>query len=164
MADTARFCWRCPVLADHALIMSTLEAWSVGPVALDALPPRLVTEAADTSFIVESADGDLAGFVFALVTQAEPATGYIHFVWVSPELRRQGLGRRMYERVYERLRRRGCTRVAAVASPGNRGSIQFHRRLGFEPVAAGHASSSPAPTDRADRTSDVDSIVLARHI
>lgn len=166
MPNTAELCWRSPVLTDHALIMSTLAAWSVGPVALDALPPRLVTDAAETSLMVESADGDLAGFVFALVIPAEPPakhpTGYIHFVWVSPELRRRGLGRRLYERVFERLRERGCTRVAAVAAAGSRSSIQFHRRLGFTPLEAEEAN--PAATDPADQGADVDGVVLAREI
>lgn len=166
MAQTASFCWRSPVLADHDLITSTLAAWSIDPVALDALPARLFTDAADTSFIVESADGDLAGFVLALVTETKPATGYVHFVWVSPELRRRGLGRRMYERVFERLQQRGCTRVAAVASPRNRGSIQFHRRLGFSPVEveAERASSSPAETSSAEETADMDGVALVRDI
>lgn len=164
MAGAAELRWRSPVTADHALITSALAAWSVDPAALEAIPQRLVSESADTSFIVESAEGDLAGFVLTLVTQAEPATGYVHFAWVSPELRRQGLGRQMYERVFERLRQRGCTRVAAVASPRNRGSLEFHRRLGFSPVAAGHESSSPARADTADRVADVDRIVLARDI
>ena len=44
-----------------------------------------------------------------------------------------------YPTVIEAVRARGCDRVRAVTSPVNRGSVAFHRRMGFdiEPGEAG---------------------------
>lgn len=57
---------------------------------------------------------------------------YIHFVGVSPARRGQGVARRLYERFFEQVRAEGRCRVRAVTSPANKGSIAFHRSMGFK--------------------------------
>ena len=50
---------------------------------------------------------------------------------VHPGERSHGLGRRLYGTFFDVVRARGCTRVRAVTSPVNTGSVAFHRRMGF---------------------------------
>ena len=57
---------------------------------------------------------------------------YVHMVGTSPNHRRRGLGRALYERFFEDVRERGVRRVTAVTWPGNRVSVGFHRAMGFD--------------------------------
>jgi GNAT superfamily N-acetyltransferase len=53
-------------------------------------------------------------------------------VATSPNHRRSGVGRALYERFFEDVRTRGVRRVTALTWPGNRVSVGFHRALGFQ--------------------------------
>jgi L-amino acid N-acyltransferase YncA len=123
--------WRPLEESDHEPVLATLSAWSSGR-DFHALLPRLFFEHfTDTSLIAEDAEGNLAGFIVAFVSQTRVRTGYVHFVWVSPQLRQQGLARQLYERVFVLLRDRGCRRVEAVTIPENSSSLAFHELMGF---------------------------------
>lgn len=131
---TAAFRWRRPDEADHARIAPVLDAWWGGRDMSGMLPRLFFKHFAGTSLVAETDDGALAGFVVAFVSQDDPTAGYIHFVGVDPAQRATGLGRDLYERTFADLRGLGCTRVRAITSPVNTGSIAFHTRMGFERV------------------------------
>lgn len=83
-----------------------------------------------TSFVTEH-KGEIAGFVTGFVSQTFPDIAYIHFVGVHPAFRRNGLGRELYERFFAAARNFGCRTIRCATSPINKGSISFHRRMGF---------------------------------
>ena len=84
--------WRPLEESDHEPVLATLSAWSSGRDFHALLPRLFFAHFSDTSLIVEDAEGNLAGFIVAFVSQTQLRTGYVHFVWVSPQLRRTGLG------------------------------------------------------------------------
>ncbi len=142
--------WRPLDESDHEPVLATLSAWSRGRDFHALLPRLFFAHFSDTSLIVEDAEGNLAGFIITFVSQTQLRTGYVHFVWVSPQLRRQGLARQLYERVFVLLRDRGCRRVEAVTIPENSASLAFHERMGF--TAKGRGGSpfeAPVVTDHA---------------
>jgi predicted GNAT superfamily acetyltransferase len=119
--------------ADHARVTAVLDdCWGGGRHMVDMLSRLFFIHFRGTSFVAERA-GALAGFLVGFLSPAEPAEAYVHFVGVSPEERRSGLGRTLYERFFELARANGRTQVSCVTSPLNRGSIAFHTALGFEP-------------------------------
>jgi ribosomal protein S18 acetylase RimI-like enzyme len=136
--------WRPLVESDHEQVLATLSAWSSGRDMHALLPRLFFAHFSDTSLIAEDDEGGLAGFIIAFVSQTQLRTGYIHFVWVSPQLRQQGLARQMYERVFALLRERGCQRVEAVTIPENAGSLAFHDRMGFTAKGTGEAPAQAA--------------------
>ena len=140
--------WRHLVESDHEPVLTTLSAWSGGRDMHALLPRLFFSHFSSTSLIVEDADGTVAGFIIAFVSQTHADTGYIHFVWVSPEVRGHGLARQMYDRVFALLRERGCRRVEAVTIPENTGSLAFHDRMGFRARGGGE------PPPRAPITPD----------
>ena len=98
------------------------------------LTPGIPGEAAaGACFVAESGSGGLAGFVETIVAPDSPGVGYVHFIWVSPDYRMQGLGRGLYRRALRGLRARGCRCAAAVVSRDSPGAIAFHEHLGFRP-------------------------------
>jgi GNAT superfamily N-acetyltransferase len=116
--------------SDYLTVISVIDAWWGGRHMADMLPRLFFEHFTDTSFAAER-DGELAGFLVGFRSQSRPGEAYIHFVGVHPGERGHGLGRRLYERFFEAARAGGCDRVRAVTSPVNRGSVAFHRRMGF---------------------------------
>lgn len=127
----AEFRIRSAMPEDSARVASALAEWLPGERARQLTPRIPAGVAGEPCFIAESPDGELAGFVEAIASADVPGAGYVHFVWVSPQFRQQGLGRSLYQAVLAALRERGCRTVAAVVSLDSPGAIAFHERLGF---------------------------------
>jgi GNAT superfamily N-acetyltransferase len=127
--DTLTF--RRPDEADYARIVEVLDEWWGGRKVRALLPRLWFQHFTGTSWVVEAPDGRLGGFIVAIISQDDPRTGYAHMIATDPNWRRTGIGRRLYERVFDDLRDRGVTRIAAVAWPADRAAVAFHTALGF---------------------------------
>lgn len=131
MTDTTPVTFRRPTEDDHPHIVGLVDEWWGGR-RMRALLPRLwFQHFTGTSWIAEDEAGRLAGFVVAFISQDDPTTGYIHMVAADPNRRRAGVGRDLYQHVFEDLAGRGVRRVKAITWPGNRQSVAFHTSLGF---------------------------------
>jgi ribosomal protein S18 acetylase RimI-like enzyme len=128
---------------DYPPIIADLNDWWGGRQMADMLPRLFFTHFRPTSFVA-IADGDYAGFIAAFVSQTNPAQAYVHFVGVNPAVRGAGLGRTLYERVFEAARAADCAEVRCITSPVNTASIAFHRRMGFE-ILPGPAERDGVP-------------------
>jgi GNAT superfamily N-acetyltransferase len=123
--------FRRPTEADYPAISRVIDEWWGGR-QLDHLLPRFwLQHFAGTSWLAETADGRLAGFLIGFLSPDQPEVAYCHLIATNPNLRRHGLGRDLYERFFEDARRGGRHTVTAVTWPANRVSIAFHRALGF---------------------------------
>jgi len=139
---------RQPLEADHARIIAAAETWwgavggPTGAQQRAALLPRLFLQHfADTSMVLEDADGDLAGFLIGFLSQSQPKVAYVHFVSVAPKLRRTGAATALYQWFSDEARGRGAAEVRCITSPGNSDSIAFHTRIGFTVISgAGFAA------------------------
>jgi len=130
---TDRLRLRRPIEADHRTIVELVDEWWGGR-RMRALLPRLwFQHFCGTSWVAEEEDGTLAGFLVGFVSPDRPDEGYAHMIATNPNRRRRGVGRQLYERFFEDLAERGVVRIRAVTWPGNRVSVDFHRRLGFRP-------------------------------
>lgn len=116
---------------DYPLVISVVDQWWGGRQMADMLPRLFFEHFADTSFAAER-DGRLTGFLVGFISQSRPGEAYIHFAGVEPAERGGGLGRLLYEAFFQVALARDCAVVRAITSPVNRGSIAFHRRMGFE--------------------------------
>jgi GNAT superfamily N-acetyltransferase len=62
--------------------------------------------------------------------------GWIYHVAVAPDLRREGLGRRLVHEVERRLRALGCPKVNVIVTDDNLGGRRFWEALGYTTLAA----------------------------
>lgn len=134
---------RTAVPADYDAIAAVVDAWWGRPI-LASLPRLFLDHFHDTSLVIEDGAG-LAAFLIGFLSPAQADLAYIHFVGARPDLRGAGLARQMYEDFFVRARAGGRTRVQAITSPVNEGSIAFHRRMGFAvrgPVDGYHGAGS----------------------
>jgi GNAT superfamily N-acetyltransferase len=110
------------ILADHH------RCWEErGPRSLHLL--ALVQEFGETRPVAR-AEGGIHGYAIGFVTPT--GTGHVHLVATRDDARGTGLGRRLYAAVADAAHRHGALRLKAITSPGNTGSIAFHRRPGFD--------------------------------
>jgi GNAT superfamily N-acetyltransferase len=151
--------FRRPTEADYPAIVRAIDDWWGGR-RVDAQLPRLwLQHFTGTSWLAETEDGRLAGWLIGFLSPDRADVSYCRLIATHPSLRRRGLGRALYERLFEDARAAGRSWVHAVAWPGNWASIAFHRALAFE-VKTGPGSqnlygtpSQPAyDFDREDRT------------
>jgi L-amino acid N-acyltransferase YncA len=127
--------FRRPTEADYPGVVRVIDDWWGGR-KVDFLLPRLwLQHFTGTSWLAETADGALAGFLIGFHSPDQPDVAYCRLVGTNPNLRLHGLGRDLYEHFFADARAAGRHEVRAITWPGNRTSIAFHRALGFEIVA-----------------------------
>ena len=157
--QTPGLTFRRPTEADYPTMVRVINDWWGGR-NMDVLLPRLwLQHFTGTSWVAETDDGKLAGFLVGFHSPDKPDVAYCRLIATNPNQRLHGLGRALYEHFFEDARRAGRHEIRAITWPGNRTSIAFHRALGFE-VEAGPGSQNlygtPAQAgydfDREDRT------------
>jgi ribosomal protein S18 acetylase RimI-like enzyme len=124
---------------DYPSIAAALQTWwtqpglgAAGARERAALVPRLWLQHFASTSLVATREDRLAGFLIGFLSPDRPGEGYIHFVGVAPDTRREGLGRRLYEHFFGICREAGRTRVRCITSPQNTLSVAFHLAMGFE--------------------------------
>ena len=95
------------------------------------LPKLFLIHFNNTSFIVEKRD-ELIAFLIGFLSPAKPKEGYIHFVGVHPDYRGSGIGEYLYNRFFTICTENSRDTIRACTSPVNKGSIEFHKKIGFE--------------------------------
>lgn len=132
MTEPAGVALRRPTEADYPAISRVVDDWWGGR-RVDVLLPRLwLQHFTGTSWLAETDDGRLAGFLIGFMSPDQADVAYCHLIATNPSLRRRGLGRALYERFFADARAAGRTRVVAITWPANRLSLAFHRALDFE--------------------------------
>jgi GNAT superfamily N-acetyltransferase len=130
--------------ADFDHIVEVIDRWWGGPIHAQ-VHPMFFYELGDHALIVEE-NGVIIGFLLGFVAYSEvsrnyPAspgaglgvkTGYVHLVGIHPEYRRRGVGRLLYKDFIRECILAGCTRMKAITTSGNEGSIRFHAALGWQ--------------------------------
>jgi ribosomal protein S18 acetylase RimI-like enzyme len=98
---------------------------------LDAINHAAITSDDETPFAIRSI-GDDGALLGGITGWTWGGCGGIDSLWLAPEQRGQGLGRRLLAAAEDEIRRRGCDRVVVATmsfqAPG------FYRRHGYQEV------------------------------
>ncbi|HET8815724.1 MAG TPA: GNAT family N-acetyltransferase [Solirubrobacterales bacterium] len=100
------------------------------------LARRIERYSASHAWLVAERDGGIAGYAYAFPFQERPAYRWSAgvSVYVAEAERGRGVGRALYEALFDRLRERGFRMACAGITLPNEASVALHERLGFEPV------------------------------
>ncbi|WP_307110974.1 GNAT family N-acetyltransferase [Streptomyces demainii] len=124
-------------IGDHGTIVECVRTWwgdSRTPEQareLSLLLPRLFLQFFSGTSLVLEDTGRIRAFLVGFYAADNDDEAYIHFVGVDPELRGRGVGRELYTAFLRRAAEAGRREVRAITSPGNTGSVAFHRAMGF---------------------------------
>lgn len=113
--------------SDFQYIVSVSDDWWGGPSS-DRTHPIFFHELGEMALVAQS-DGGLIGFLLGFVTPTK--VGYIHLVGIHPDFRRQGVARSLYGSFMTACQDRGIQHFKSITTPGNIGSVDFHKALGF---------------------------------
>lgn len=92
------------------------------------------------AYLVCEAQGEIVGYAYGSMFRARPAYRYSASVsvYIRQAFHRRGIGKALYEKLFERLRELGFyTLVAGIALP-NPASVGLHRAMGFRDVGVYH--------------------------
>jgi len=82
-------------------------------------------------FLIAEQDGTAAGFLVGRRFDGTPPIGYVYFIAVDSNFRRQGLARALVTESLNRFAGRGATRVFAAVTEENDASLGLFGSLGF---------------------------------
>lgn len=82
-------------------------------------------------YTVAEDGGTAAGFTAHGPDPDEPATLWLHKLYVAGEHRGRGLARRLLEDALAHARERGCRQLRLRVNRHNRGAVAAYRRMGF---------------------------------
>jgi predicted GNAT superfamily acetyltransferase len=130
-------------------VLDLNERWVPHVATATAESLRAIVEECSLALVARDDLGDLAGFVLVLAPGADYASPnyrffcersddfrYVDRIAVAPSAQGSGLGRRLYEAVFDHARDAGSPRVDAEVNlvPPNPDSQAFHAALGFVEV------------------------------
>lgn len=116
--------------SDHRRIISVMKDWWGGRDLTNLLPKLFLVHFCNTSFIIEEGDS-LTAFLIGFLSQSNINEGYIHLVGVHPNYRGMGIGAFLYHRFFKICKKNNRDTVRSCTSPVNKGSIEFHKKIGF---------------------------------
>jgi GNAT superfamily N-acetyltransferase len=123
--------------SDHPRIIYVMKDWWDGRDLTWMLPRLFLLHFNNTSFVIEKGD-ELIAFLIGFLSPAKPKEGYIHFVGVHPDYRGIGIGKFLYNRFLKICKEHKRDTIRTCTSPVNKGSIDFHKKMGFE-ISNGNA-------------------------
>ena len=126
--EVARASWETdyPDILSRESVEEGFDEW-YGP---DRLRENL--EEPRSELVVAETDGSVVGFAHAF---ADPEAATVLRLYVHPDSRRAGVGRRLFETLFERAEETGVTRLRATALAANDSGENFYRAMGLERVA-----------------------------
>lgn len=116
--------------SDYNVISSLINEWWGGRQMSDMLPKLFFDHFNNTSFIVEK-NSEIVGFLIGFLSQSDSDVAYIHFVGVHPKYRKHQIGKRLYNKFFNVVKKNNRNVVRAVTSPVNKVSITYHTKMGF---------------------------------
>ena len=148
--------------SDHLKIISVMPGWWDGRDLTSAMPRLFLDHFHDTSLVAEK-EGKFIGFLVGFLSQSRPDEGYIHFVGVHPKYRKKGLGAALYNRFFRICQEHNRSLVRSCTSPVNKGSVVFHRNMGFT-IEPGDSEMDGIPVTRDYNRPDDPKVLFTRYL
>ncbi|WP_125776982.1 arsinothricin resistance N-acetyltransferase ArsN1 family B [Antribacter gilvus] len=117
-------------------VRDTWVSFESEPPDADEMAHRIETYQQRHAWLVAELDGRVVGYAYATPYAARAAYRWSveTSVYLAPDARGQGAGRRLYEALFTRLRRRGYRRIVTGVALPNDASVRLHESLGFRQV------------------------------
>lgn len=107
---------------------------------IEAFTARIKNISSSYPYLVCEVDGKIAGYAYASQHHERAAYRYCAdvAVYVHGAYQRRGIGRALYEKLFEMLREQGIYTVLAVVVVPNAKSVALHKALGFREAGVFH--------------------------
>jgi phosphinothricin acetyltransferase len=132
-ADVARDAAACAAIYAPHVEGSAVSFEERAPDAAE-IAARIGRYGASHAWLVAEQEGEVVAYAYATAFNERPAYRWSTSVsvYVAAESRGRGVGRALYEALFERLRKRGFHMACAGITLPNEASVALHESLGFE--------------------------------
>jgi phosphinothricin acetyltransferase len=132
-ADVARDAAACAAIYAPHVEGSAVSFEERAPDAAE-MAARIGRYGASHAWLVAEQEGEVVAYAYATAFNERPAYRWSTSVsvYVAAESRGRGVGRALYEALFERLRKRGFHMACAGITLPNEASVALHESLGFE--------------------------------
>jgi phosphinothricin acetyltransferase len=139
-ADPARDAAACAAIYAPHVEGSAVSFEERAPDAAE-MQARIERYGRSHAWLVAEREGQVAGYAYATAFNERPAYRWSASVsvYVDEAYRGNGIGRALYEALFERLRERGFRMACAGITLPNEASVGLHESLGFERVGVNRA-------------------------
>jgi len=133
VADPARDAAACAAIYAPYVESSPVSFEERAPDAAE-LAARIERYGASHAWLVAERGGEVVGYAYATAFNERPAYRWSASVsvYIAEGARGQGVGRALYQALFERLRERGFRMACAGITLPNEASVGLHEALGFE--------------------------------
>jgi L-amino acid N-acyltransferase YncA len=134
-ADPARHAAACAAIYAPHVEGSPVSFEERAPDAAE-MAARIERYGAGHAWLVAEREGEVVGYAYATAFNERPAYRWSISVsvYVAEAARGQGVGRALYQALFDRLRERGFRMACAGITLPNEASERLHESLGFELV------------------------------
>jgi len=134
-ADPARDAAACAAIYAPHVEGSAVSFEERAPDAAE-LEARIERYGASHAWLVAERGGEVVGYAYATAFNERPAYRWSTSVsvYIGEDARGQGVGRALYEALFERLRERRFRMACAGITLPNPASVGLHESLGFERI------------------------------
>jgi L-amino acid N-acyltransferase YncA len=134
-ADPARDSAACAAIyAPH--VEGSAVSFEERPPDAAEMAVRIQRYSAGHAWLVGEREGEVVGYAYATAFNERPAYRWSTSVsvYIAEGARGEGVGRALYEALFERLRERGFRMACAGITLPNAASVGLHESLGFEQI------------------------------
>jgi [ribosomal protein S18]-alanine N-acetyltransferase len=126
-------CIRKATSQDFERIVELEDACFKGPLAYSRRQLWYLLTKANSTVLVETADGIIRGFIIVLYKKGTRVAG-IETINVDPSYRKLGVGKRLFTAAEQDMRRKRIKKIRLEVSTSNHAAIILYENAGFKKI------------------------------
>lgn len=106
----------------------------------------------NTAYVIKHRN-EICAYLLGFFSQTE-TKAYVHMINVKEKYRKCGYGKALYDHFISVAKEQRLTSISAITSPGNKTSINFHKKLGLKLLGEENSDGIPVIKDYAGKGED----------
>lgn len=123
------------IYAPH--VLTTTNSFEYEVPSIETFTDRVTTYTKQFPWLVWEENGRVKGYAYASLPFSRPGYRWCCEVsiYLAPETQRKGVGKKLYTVLEHILWQQGYRTIYSVVTGSNVGSVEFHKRVGYEVFA-----------------------------
>ena len=115
---------------DFRAVADKSKEWAELTIEQESIYHIMLEHFRNMCFIAEDR-GEIIGYLLGSRSHSDPDVAFIQCILVSPRLRGNGVGRRLFNQYQTAIKSMGCKKIMALGETENRNCAAFYEAMGF---------------------------------